>query len=150
MFEIQCIFCESAQRRRKVINSGGGGAIGSNGGGGLDQKSGGGGHGGANWIKSREGGGANWPKVVFLFLVQGETLWPHPFLRPWSETENLVFATSLSASVYSNHGQVKINVYRNDLLSIIHKAPAGEEPSTRTQNQIIPPFRHVPSASMVV
>ena len=26
--------------------------------------------GGANWIK---GGGANWPKVVFLLLVQGET-----------------------------------------------------------------------------
>ena len=59
------------------------------GGGQLDQKSGGGGTWGANWIKSR-GGGANWPKVVFLFLVQGETLWPHPFLRPWSETENLV------------------------------------------------------------
>ena len=35
--------------------------------------------GGANWIKSRgrqigskDGGGGNWPKVVFLFLIQGE------------------------------------------------------------------------------
>ena len=35
--------------------------------------------GGGNWIKwgggkldQKSGGGANWPKVVFLFLVQGE------------------------------------------------------------------------------
>ena len=68
------------QGRRKVITRGGG-QIGSN-----------------------VGGGADWPKVVFLFLVQGEKcgvggggaygtlaphfrrgawpLWPHPFLRP--------------------------------------------------------------------
>ena len=73
-----------------VIKSGGGGGW-------LDR-------GGATWIKSR-GGGANWPKGVFLFLVQGEKwgggqmilcppptfesggrhgpcMWPHPLLRP--------------------------------------------------------------------
>ena len=53
----------------------------------------------------------------------------------------------VSASVYSNHSQVKMNVYRNDLLSIIDEAPPGEEPST---DQIIPPLRQVLSASMVV
>ena len=49
-----------------------------------------------------------------------------------------IFCSSLPRYILIDFAQVKINIYRNDLLSIIHEAPPGVEPST---NQVIPSLR---------
>ena len=52
-----------------------------------------------------------------------------------------IFCSSLPRYILIDFAQVKINIYRNDLLSIIHEAPPGVAPST---NKVIPSLGQVP------